>query len=83
MIGPVLFVVQWWRQIALVVMLAGVIGYHWNAVREARKQGMAECVSMASADVDRRIKDALENERRVTGGDASGGVRHDKWKRPD
>lgn len=70
--GALVFLWQWWRQIAVVALLAGVLGYHWNAVRLAEKRGHAECVQAASVDMDRRIKNALEADKRAGAG-ATGG----------
>lgn len=64
----ILFALQWWRQIALIAVLAGIYGYHWNAVRQAKNEGFALCEARASADVDRRIKNALEAERGLGAG---------------
>lgn len=79
----ILFIFQWWRQIALVAVLAGIYGYHWNAIRQAKNEGFALCEARASADVDRRIKNALEAERNLSGGDAGKRLHDDGFKRVD
>ena len=79
----ILFALQWWRQIALVAVLAGIYGYHWNALRQAKNEGFALCEARASADVDRRIKNALEAERRIIFGNDADGMRDDGFKRKD
>jgi hypothetical protein len=77
----ILFFFQWWRQIALVAVLAAIYGYHANEVRKARNEGIAVCEARASADVDRRIKNALEAERGVIFGNGNGRLSNDGFKR--
>lgn len=76
-----LFIAQWWRQIALVSIIIAIYAYHWNAVREARNDGIRVCAERASADVDRRIKNALEAERRIIFNNSSERLSSDGFKR--
>ncbi len=79
----ILFAFRWWKEIALVAVLAGIYGYHWNAIRQAKNEGFALCEARASADVDRRIKNALEAERNLSGGNAGKRLHDDDGLRRD
>lgn len=81
--GIFVFAFQWWRQIAFAAFILGVLGYHWNAVRLAEKRGYAECTQAASADVDRRIKNALEADKRAGIGATNGRLLDNDGQRRD
>jgi len=69
-----IWAIQYWRQLFLVGALIAIAGYHFNAVRTARKEGFAQCVAAASQDVDRRIRNALEADKRAGSGAGNGGL---------
>jgi len=78
-----IWVIQYWRQLALVGVLIAIAGYHFNAVRSARKEGFAQCVAAASQDVDRRIRNALEADKRAGSGAGNGGLLDSDGQRRD
>lgn len=53
----ILFLFQWYRQIALVAVLAGIYAYHWNAVRQAKNEGYALAIEEARIAAGKRIVD--------------------------
>lgn len=62
---PWILLFSYWRQLALVGIVIAVFAYHWNAVRTARNEGFAMCQAEAQKDINRRLNNALETEKRL------------------
>ena len=83
---PWIIALSYWRQIALVSMILAVFAYHWNAVRSARKEGFAMCQAEAQKDINRRLNNALEAEKRLRDSGALSDKRlfdNDGFRRPE
>ena len=83
MLAALSLLIRFWKPLAIAGVLAAGYGWHWNEVRKARNEGFAMCEAQARADVDRRIKNALEAERRIIFGNDADRMRDDGFKRKD
>lgn len=81
--AALLFKIGMWREAVIVGILASVYGYHVNEVRKARNEGFAQCEAKGIEDAKKRVKNALEAERRILFGNDADGLRDDGFRRKD
>ena len=81
MLSALSLLIRFWKPLAIAGVLSAGYGWHWNEVRKARNEGFAMCEAQARADVDRRIKNALEAERGLVFGSDPSRLPIDKFRR--